>query len=181
MKFPSLSGWASSSMQGMWQRLGMLLQMPASQRNNNSWEKRMRFVHFQRQPQLQGMSVFCLPTLALGRLQRYQWNGWSTLFGCQGHQLQGQRNNVCCFKWPLAYPGAHGAAFLCWKKWQAPGELERRQHSLVHCQDNSYFFGIHNNSISMKGRPFRCLKGHSWVAFLGSCLISSVIKMELVL
>lgn len=52
-------------------------------------------VHFQRQPQLQGMDVVYLPALGLGRLERYWWNGWSTLFfGYQAYQLQGQRNNL---------------------------------------------------------------------------------------
>lgn len=118
---------ASSSVLGVWQRLGVLLKRPASQRNFNSWEKRMTF-------------IYCSLSKNIALAMR---NGcgvtsrWITkVKGMPGkgilsmdikHASHKVRKIIWCFRWPLGYPRGHGTAFLCWKTLGAPGELEGGQ------------------------------------------------------
>lgn len=116
---------ASSSVLGMWQRLGVLLKMPASWRNFNIWEKRMTFIYCSLSKIALAMRNGCGVTS--GWITKVPGNGWGILSVDVKHASHKVRKIIWCFRRPLGCPRAHGTAFLCWKIQGAPGELEGGQ------------------------------------------------------
>lgn len=116
---------ASSSLLGMWQSLGVLLKMPASPRNFNSWEKRMTFIYCLLSKIALAVRNGCGVTS--GWITKVPGNGLGIPSVGIKHASHRVRKINWCFRWPLGYPRAHGTAFCCWKIWGAPGELEGGQ------------------------------------------------------